>query len=115
MRRLAVEAAADTAAVTAAEAATVPSVVDSSARGMFIRVFSYTNCLLIVLRCSYTCGGVGHLSRDCVQGSKCYNCSGFVSSVRSSSRREVECVLFVGTHLQGLPAAPATRLLHLRL
>ncbi|KAF9242029.1 hypothetical protein BU15DRAFT_60539 [Melanogaster broomeanus] len=25
---------------------------------------------------SYTCGGVGHLSRDCVQGSKCYNCSG---------------------------------------
>ena len=28
---------------------------------------------------SYTCGGVGHLSRDCVQGSKCYNCSGFVS------------------------------------
>ncbi|KAJ7155136.1 hypothetical protein C8R46DRAFT_1041328 [Mycena filopes] len=22
----------------------------------------------------YTCGGVGHLSRDCVQGSKCYNC-----------------------------------------
>ncbi|KAG9313311.1 cytochrome c oxidase subunit IV-domain-containing protein [Chiua virens] len=24
----------------------------------------------------YTCGGVGHLSRDCVQGSKCYNCSG---------------------------------------
>lgn len=28
---------------------------------------------------SYTCGGVGHLSRDCVQGSKCYNCSGVVS------------------------------------
>ena len=27
---------------------------------------------------SYTCGGVGHLSRDCVQGSKCYNCSGIV-------------------------------------
>ena len=27
---------------------------------------------------SYTCGGVGHLSRDCVQGSKCYNCSGVV-------------------------------------
>ncbi|KAJ8517185.1 hypothetical protein ONZ45_g5591 [Pleurotus djamor] len=23
----------------------------------------------------YTCGGVGHLSRDCVQGSKCYNCN----------------------------------------
>lgn len=27
---------------------------------------------------SYTCGGVGHLSRDCAQGSKCYNCSGTV-------------------------------------
>jgi hypothetical protein len=27
---------------------------------------------------SYTCGGVGHLSRDCSQGSKCYNCSGIV-------------------------------------
>ena len=30
---------------------------------------------------SYTCGGVGHLSRDCVQGSKCYNCSGIVRDV----------------------------------
>lgn len=27
---------------------------------------------------SYSCGGVGHLSRDCVQGAKCYNCSGGV-------------------------------------
>ncbi|KAI0683342.1 hypothetical protein BC835DRAFT_1409409 [Cytidiella melzeri] len=25
---------------------------------------------------SYTCGGQGHLSRDCVQGPKCYNCNG---------------------------------------
>lgn len=31
---------------------------------------------------SYSCGGVGHLSRDCVQGSKCYNCSGFVRVYR---------------------------------
>lgn len=30
---------------------------------------------------SYQCGGVGHLSRDCVQGSKCYNCSGIVRSI----------------------------------
>ena len=30
---------------------------------------------------SYSCGGVGHLSRDCVQGSKCYNCSGFVRTL----------------------------------
>ncbi|KAF8129713.1 hypothetical protein K438DRAFT_867820 [Mycena galopus ATCC 62051] len=30
-------------------------------------------------RTCYTCGGVGHLSRDCVQGSKCYNCGGVVS------------------------------------
>ncbi|KAI0729887.1 hypothetical protein C8Q72DRAFT_825653 [Fomitopsis betulina] len=29
-------------------------------------------------RTSYTCGGVGHLSRDCVQASRCYNCSGVV-------------------------------------
>ncbi|KAI0332531.1 hypothetical protein GY45DRAFT_454026 [Cubamyces sp. BRFM 1775] len=34
-------------------------------------------------RTCYTCGGVGHLSRDCVQGSKCYNCSGFVSTIFS--------------------------------
>ena len=31
----------------------------------------------------YTCGGVGHLSMDYVQGSKCYNCSG---TVRKSTR-----------------------------
>ncbi|KAL1761335.1 hypothetical protein FB107DRAFT_201332, partial [Schizophyllum commune] len=24
---------------------------------------------------NYTCGGVGHLSKDCVQGQRCYNCS----------------------------------------
>ncbi|KAH9953301.1 hypothetical protein BC827DRAFT_140823 [Russula dissimulans] len=34
---------------------------------------------LISTLSSYTCGGVGHLSRDCGQGSKCYNCSGVVS------------------------------------
>lgn len=33
---------------------------------------------MVSYRCSYSCGGVGHLSRDCVQGSKCYNCSGVV-------------------------------------
>ena len=33
-------------------------------------------------RLCYTCGGVGHLSRDCVQGSKYYNCSGTVSRTR---------------------------------
>ena len=33
------------------------------------------------LLASYSCGGVGHLSRDCVQGSKCYNCSGFVRTL----------------------------------
>ncbi|KAG8836362.1 hypothetical protein FRC17_005648 [Serendipita sp. 399] len=25
---------------------------------------------------SFSCGGVGHISRECVQGAKCYNCSG---------------------------------------
>ena len=39
---------------------------------------------------SYTCGGVRHLSRDCVQGSKCYNCSSFVSkTITRSSHFEV--------------------------
>lgn len=27
---------------------------------------------------SFSCGGVGHLQRDCVQGPKCYNCSEIV-------------------------------------
>ena len=34
---------------------------------------------------SYSCGGVGHLSRDCVQntqGPKCYNCNGVVSIIQ---------------------------------
>ena len=35
-------------------------------------------CMIAHMMLSYTCGGVGHLSRDCVQGSKCYNCSGIV-------------------------------------
>ena len=38
---------------------------------------------------SYTCGGVGHLSRDCGQGSKCYNCSGIVGV--SASLLELCC------------------------
>lgn len=29
---------------------------------------------------SYTCGGMGHMSRDCPKGSKCYNCSGIVGN-----------------------------------
>ena len=30
---------------------------------------------------SFTCGEVGHISRDCNRGSKCYNCAGFVSTL----------------------------------
>ena len=33
-------------------------------------------------RLCYACGDVGHPSRDCVQGSKYYNCSGTVSRTR---------------------------------
>ena len=40
-------------------------------------------CLVFVSACSYSCGGVGHMSRDCVQGSKCYNCSQVVSCLLS--------------------------------
>lgn len=65
--------------------------------------------------CSYTCGGVGHLSRDCVQGSKCYNCSGVVSVIPQHAPRSPADVLNVGSHQQGLPAAPEARLLHLWL
>lgn len=35
--------------------------------------------LSLTQRSSFTCHGVGHLSRDCVQGPKCYNCNGVVS------------------------------------
>jgi len=44
--------------------------------------------LKLMLCFSYSCGGVGHLSRDCVQGSKCYNCSGTVRLDRILS----ECI-----------------------
>lgn len=29
----------------------------------------------------YTCGGYGHLSRDCTQGQKCYNCEASTNSI----------------------------------
>ncbi|KAI0636530.1 hypothetical protein C8Q77DRAFT_508503 [Trametes polyzona] len=59
--------------------ATTASVAAS--RGHGTRPCDQTRVRLVNLQrySSYTCGGVGHLSRDCVQGSKCYNCSGFVS------------------------------------
>ena len=38
---------------------------------------------------SFTCGGVGHLSRDCVQGAKCYNCSGLVCTFLCSCTSSV--------------------------
>lgn len=44
--------------------------------GMFHHVSLFFLSITLI---SYTCGGVGHMSRDCVQGSKCYNCNGFVS------------------------------------
>lgn len=47
---------------------------------------------------SYTCGGVGHLSRDCVQGSKCYNCSGVVSITVHSAVVGRSTCCFPGAH-----------------
>ena len=64
---------------------------------------------------SYSCGGVGHLSRDCVQGSKCYNCSGVVSIIILFVGEAVDRVALLGTHQQGLPPAPEAGLLYLRL
>jgi hypothetical protein len=44
---------------------------------------------------SYTCGGVGHLSRDCGQGSKCYNCSAIVGVVLCSFLQSRECASLI--------------------
>jgi hypothetical protein len=38
----------------------------------------FPNIGLMLFGFSHTCGGVGHLSRDCGEGPKCYNCSGYV-------------------------------------
>ena len=66
---------------------------------------------------SYTCGGVGHLSRDCVQGSKCYNCSGIVRFFIGSFQYKTIGAknLLAGAHQQGLPAAPEEGMLYVRL
>ncbi|KAJ7764336.1 hypothetical protein B0H16DRAFT_444003 [Mycena metata] len=37
----------------------------------------------------YTCGGVGHLSRDCGQGSKCYNCGQVCASWARGEIRDI--------------------------
>lgn len=55
------------------------SVEDSKKPGKFICLICNTSLADMLCVLSYSCGGVGHLSRDCVQGSKCYNCSGVVS------------------------------------
>jgi hypothetical protein len=43
--------------------------------------FIFTDRFWLIILNSYSCGGVGHMSRDCVQGAKCYNCSNFVSQI----------------------------------
>ncbi|PBK78834.1 hypothetical protein ARMSODRAFT_57244 [Armillaria solidipes] len=66
----------------------------------------------MLIRYSYTCGGVGHMSRDCVQGSKCYNCSGVVrvTYLRCGFVLIVFClrVTLAGTVLS-LRSGPVTR------
>jgi hypothetical protein len=69
---------------------------------------------LFIYFSSYTCGGVGHLSRDCVQGSKCYNCSNVVSLiVPLRISHKLTCFGNVGPHQQGLPPTPEACLLYL--
>ena len=63
----------------------------------------------------YTCGGVGHLPRDCVQGSKCYNCSGTVGRTRPLSSRGLIRVMQIGRYLHGFPTATQGSLLDLRI
>lgn len=75
--------------------------------------YDYANDARSVLT-SYTCGGVGHMSRDCGQGAKCYNCSGVVSTFWKGAFTLL-MGLCAGTHQQGLPASPEKSLLHLRL
>lgn len=74
--------------------------------------FLSDNVMLMNAR-SYTCGGVGHLSRDCVQGSKCYNCSGVVSIFVLYAY--LADGLVTGPHQQGLPSAAKASLLQLRV
>ena len=51
-----------------------------------VTCYNLLTCPIFSFSFSYTCGGVGHLSRDCVQGSKCYNCSGVVCILLLSYR-----------------------------
>ena len=53
------------------------STVDLKRLGLFFKQKLHPKRLIVAT--SYTCGGVGHFSRDCVKESKCYNCSGLVS------------------------------------
>jgi Zinc knuckle len=82
-----------------------------------VNVRAGTHGLVFLYLTSYSCGGVGHLSRDCVQGSKCYNCSGVVShffgGVFGGCASE-RCVC-VGPYQPGMPAAPEACLLYLRV
>ena len=82
-----------------------------------VKLGAYSSCSsggLFDRSFSYTCGGVGHLSRDCVQGSKCYNCSGIVREGNLGRGADVDG-FFLGTYQSGLPSATEARLLHLRL
>lgn len=55
--------------------------VEEEGEEAYTKVEAIMERLVVVhRRLGYACGGVGHCSRDCFQGFKCYNCSGVVSS-----------------------------------
>ncbi|KAI0345402.1 hypothetical protein BDW22DRAFT_1031381 [Trametopsis cervina] len=54
---------------------------NNNSKTWYVRFICSSRVVLNLIALSYTCGGQGHLSRDCVQGPKCYNCNGVVSLV----------------------------------
>ena len=71
---------------------------------MFLSCFNGLICPLFALRLfdsnspfdlgqtCYSCGGYGHMSRDCTQGQKCYNCMSnplLEASSRSDGQQQV--------------------------
>ena len=52
-----------------------PSSLDAFPRSLSALHRSDTNSLCLLGQTCYSCGGYGHMSRDCTQGQKCYNCT----------------------------------------
>lgn len=60
----------------------------------FTRGVESENCTDRRIRLQYTCGGVGHLSRDCTTQQKCFNCGqpGHISNGCTSAPQAKACV-----------------------